>query len=333
MPLIMRALVGTLLRTAPLIHRTSSPGGILKRAKYCLRGLAYAPITKEWFEFLQTPELSFIVENHPALFQKLQRPYLNRTLGTTARLEALKQHYQFVLTHFSGSLINEVYGPGGKLLAEIAAKNVGTIEMRLCCNRMQKEGDLTIGLSIKESEKAVASISFSIWKCDGDFKEIFVGGLQGDKAVVQDDVVDITCGLYGLRPKALLVYLLQQLAEQWEITRVRAVSDDMHIYRHFQSHRNVNACYDKFWIECGGMPVGEGIFDLPVAFVPREISTVRVNKRQLYKRRYAMLEEIAEQIRASFANANGSFAKTAAESVSVNLAAPQVANYARAQAA
>jgi len=37
---------------------------------------------------------------HP-IFQKLQRPYLNRTLNTRRRFQALKQHYQFVVAQFS----------------------------------------------------------------------------------------------------------------------------------------------------------------------------------------------------------------------------------------
>jgi uncharacterized protein VirK/YbjX len=297
---------------------------MIKRAKYCLRGLVLAPYTKEWFEVLRAPELAFIVKNHPALFQKLQRPYLNCTLGTTQRLEALKQHYKFVREHFSPAMIEEVYVPGGKLLAELSVKEVGTLELRLCCNRMQKEGDLTINLSIKESQQPIASLSFSVWKCEMGYKEIFVGGLQGDKATAEDVVVSITRGLYGLRPKALLVYMLQQLACCWKINRIRAVNDEMHIYRHFQSRRNVNASYDAFWVECGGTPVANGNFDLPIAFVPREISTIRVNKRQQYKRRYAMLAGIEEQIWYSLSGVGKAPMKGAGKSSAPNLATPHM---------
>lgn len=329
----MRTLVGTLLRTAPLIHQASTPSGIIKRAKYCLRGLVLAPYTMEWFEVLKAPELAFIVKNHPALFQKLQRPYLNCTLGTTQRLEALKQHYQFVRDHFSPALIEEVYAPGGKLLAELPVKEVGTLELRLCCNRMQKEGDLTINLSLKKSQQPIASLSFSVWKCAMGYKEIFVGGLQGDKATGEDTVVAVTRGLYGLRPKALLVYMLQQLAGCWKIDRIRAVNDEMHIYRHFQSRRNVNASYDAFWVECGGTPVTNGNFDLPIAFVPREISTIRVNKRQQYKRRYAMLAGIEEQVQASLSSNGEMPVQVAGQSLATSSARPQAMNYLPARAA
>jgi uncharacterized protein len=292
----MRNLVGTLLSTAPLVHTVATPGGLLKRAKYCVRGLAFARHTRDWFAFLEAPEMAFIVKHNPCLFHKLQRPYLTRTLNTLQRLEVLKQHYKFVLRHFSAALISEVFMPAGKLLVELPMEKTGALVVRLYCSKMEKEGDFTLCLEMKETQKRIGTLSFSICRCEGTDKEIFVGGLQGDQGTREDLVVAITRGMYGLRPKAFLFYILQQLCDCWGIRRVRTVSDQMHIYRHFQSRRNVRASYDKFWVECGGTPAPNGTFALPPVFVPRDISTIRVNKRQLYRRRYAMLEGIREQL-------------------------------------
>lgn len=291
-------LVKTLIRTAPLIHRDRTPGGIAKRVKYCLRGLAFARGTGEWFEILQAPEMAVIVKDHSYLFHKLQRPYLNRVLDAEQRLNALKYHYKFVLAHFSRPMLEEVYSRSGKLLVELDAGEVGSLEMRLCCSGKQKEGDLLISLMKKKGEnRLVAGLSFSISKYETDCKEMFIGGLQGSKLASKELIVFITRALYGLRPKALLFYVLQQLAANWGVTRLRAVSNDMHIYRHFQKRRAIAASYDEFWIECGGELAPDGFFDLPVAFVLRDISTIRVNKRQMYRRRYAMLAEFDAQIK------------------------------------
>ncbi len=253
----------------------------------------------ELIEFLQRSELALIVKHNPGLFHKLQRPYLTRTLSILHRLEALKQHYKFVLAHFSQDGIKELYSDAdiGKLLFELSVPEFGTLQMRLCCGRMQKEGDLTICLEVKESGQRVGSLSFSVWKCEADYKEIFIGGLQGNKQTKESEVVLITRTFYGLRPKALLFFVLQQLATYWNIDRVRGVSDKMHIYRHFQTKRNLAASYDAFWMDCDGQLMPDDLFNLPGTFVPRAISTIRVNKRQMYRRRYAMLEGIAEQIR------------------------------------
>lgn len=292
----MKALVGKLLATAPLIHCAPTLRGFIKQTKYCLRGLALARQTREWFEFLQQPEMAFIVQNNPCLFHKLQRPYLTRILGTGERLEAIKEHYQFVLANFSAAMIEDVYAPAGMVLLEWRLEKAGTLELRLLCGKMQKEGDLTLCLVNKETGNRVATLSFSIRKCKMFRKVLFIGGLQGDKATSEETVVAITRGLYGLRPKALLFYVVQELAAYWGITHLQAVSDDLHIYRHFQSRRNVNASYDAFWEECGGIHASDGVFDLPVAFVPRDILTIRANKRQQYRRRYLMLEAISDQI-------------------------------------
>lgn len=313
----MRNLVGKLLETAPLVHRDPSPGGIVKRAKYCLRGLAFAPYTSEWFEFLETPKLTFIVQNNPCLFHKLQRPYLNRGLNTAKRLEALKQHYLFILDQFSQSLVDEVYTPSGKLVMELPIEGIGTLELRLVCSKMQKEGDLTLYLANKETGRGIATLSFSISKWQKQHKEVFIGGLQGDKATDERTVVAITRALYGLRPKALLFYIVQRLATHWGVGRLRAVSDDLHIYRHFQARRNVVASYNQFWDECGGILATDGIFDLPAAFVPREISTIRANKRQLYRRRYSLLEGINHQLIARLSGSKYSTVETCGDVLAV----------------
>jgi uncharacterized protein VirK/YbjX len=102
-----------------------------------------------------------------------------------------------------------------------------------------------------------------------------------------------------LRPKALLLFALQSLAVVWGVTRLRAAGDATHIYRHWQKRRQLAANYDALWVESGGRLADDGMFDLPATFVPREISTLKVNKRQMYRRRYEMLTELAGQIRRS----------------------------------
>jgi len=240
--------------------------------------------------------MTLIVKNHPCLYHKLQRPYLTWTLNTTQRLKVLKHHYQFVLAQFPKSMLEDVYASCGKSLVELPIEEIGVLELSLGCSGKQKEGDIIISLRNKTTGVHLASLSFSILKYEIDRKEIFIGGLQGDQKASKEMVVSITRALHGLRPKALLVYTLQQLAVDWGITHLRAVSDAQHIYRHFQKRREVAASYDEFWMDCGGTLAQDDFFDLPVSFAARDISTIRVNKRQMYRRRYAMLAEISAQI-------------------------------------
>ena len=76
-----------------------------------------------------------------------------------------------------------------------------------------------------------------------------------------------------------------------------SAADAKHVYRHFQKRLVLSASYDEFWKACGGRLAADGMFDLPVIFFTSQILTIRANKRQMYKRRYAMLSEVANQIR------------------------------------
>jgi uncharacterized protein len=294
----MIRLISKLVHTAPLVHRVPDAGGILKRAKYVMRGVAFAQYTREWFDFLRQPQLASLVRNHPYVYHKLQRPYLNSRLTTRERLDALEGHYRFVLANFSTGMIEALYGSPGITLASFTLPELGQFELLLAnCRRKQKEGDFAVSIGKKGEAKDMYSLSFSIWKYDPDPKEIFIGGLQGSRAAGKDVVVELTRALHGLRPKALLIFLVQQLATCWGIPRLRAVSDSHHIYQHFQKRKALHTSYDEFWLECGGTLSADGMFDLPATFVPRKIAELKVNKRQMYRRRYEMLADLAEKIR------------------------------------
>jgi len=286
-------LFGELLKTAQLVHPDRNVMGGLKRVKYCLRGLAFGRCTSEWFMFLRRHGLDDLAGKHPHLFHKLQRPYPNRTFNTRQRLEALKQHYRFATASFPPSVLIEIHSQQGMLLAGIPIQGSGSFGLYLSSSWGQKEGDLKITLQEQDSAKVLFSLSFSVL----EFMEIFIGGLQGRKTVDKSLLVSVTRGLYGLRPKALLVFALQQLADCWEVTRIRAVSDDLQVYRHVQKRREILASYDEFWTETGGVLAPDGVFDLPSRFFPRETAAIKANKRKMYLRRYEMLAGIADKIR------------------------------------
>ena len=128
---------------------------------------------------------------------------------------------------------------------------------------------------------------------------MFIGGLQGHKSVNRRQIVVLTRSLDGLRPKALLLFALQQLAALWGITRLRAVSDDKHTARHFLTQGVILASYDKFWIERGGIMAIDGIFDLPLDFVTRKTSAIKPSKRKMYQRRYDLLANVGSQLKSN----------------------------------
>jgi uncharacterized protein VirK/YbjX len=297
----VKNLIKTLLATAPLVYPGSEPGFANRRMKYVARGLAQARLSQEWFALLRRPELAVIARHHPYIYCKLQRPYLNRKLTAPRRLETLKQHYQFVAARFSRAKMEGVYATPGFQLAKIPLADAGNFAVNLAYGRHEKEGDLILNLVNLDSAEKLFELSVCITKFDGQGGEIFIGGLQGNKSANdREAIVSLTRAMHGLRPKALLVFALQQLAAVWKIGKIRAVADDTHIYRHPHKRKDLETSYDEFWRECGGTLADDGMFDLPVEFAPRDISTLKPNKRQMYRRRYLLLADIAAQIPAAW---------------------------------
>ncbi len=273
---------------------------VYKRLKYCARGLAFPRATAQWLEVLDTPALAPVVRHQPKLFQKLQRPYLASTLHTAQRLEVLTHHYRFVQQELGPAWVREIYSTPGKCLAGLRDENGALYEIRLKSSWMDKEGELTLTLQHQATGVDLFVLTFSITHFAADRCEALIGGLQGNKqANDRDLVVGLTRHWHGLRPKSLLLFAMHQLAEIWGVTRLRAVGDTTHIYQHWRQRKAVASSYDAWWREAGGLLGVDGLFDLPVRFVPRDIATLKVNKRQMYKRRYLMLADLAGQINSS----------------------------------
>jgi uncharacterized protein len=292
----------TLWRTAPSVHPDPTWGDKLARLKYCLRGLFRPRLTADWFHLLHTPELRVVRERHPRVLSKLQRPYLCRRLGAKQRLAALREHYEFVadlLVRLPEAA--DIFSARGRLLARLPVTNLGEYSLRLCySDRFEKEGDLTVALLDEVDGAPLFTLTFAITRNSGATREMFIGGIQGCRETNQRErIVSLTRELHGLRPKALLVFVAQRLAQIWNVTTLRAVSDAEHIYRHFRKRRTFSAGYDEFWRECQGEPGPDGLFTLPAAPTVRNIAELPRNKRPVYRRRYLMLENLGEEIRAN----------------------------------
>lgn len=287
------------------------------RIKYVLRGLATPRLTREWFEFLSQPGMGAIICSRPRLYSKLQRPYLHRKLRQREQIQILKEHYGFALRAFSPDNLKKIYATREMTLADLPLGEAGHYALRLQY-LFEKEGELAIVLADrnapqKNGRDLVCAISFSVTSQAEGSRAAMIGGLQTSKHN-RERIVPITRAMHGLRPKGLLLFAVQQLATLWGITTLRAVSNDMTVFRHVRLRKkNVQADYDEFWVESDGQLDASGLFTLPTAFAPRPIAEIRVNKRGTYKKRYAMLEEIGRQI----ADCARQFGPSAAPSLSL----------------
>lgn len=295
----MLSLPLSLLATASQVYPSTDREGAKYRLKYILTGLASARLTTTWFQILQEPGLASFTRLNPRILSKLQRPYIQIHLRPADRLKVLQEHYRFSLDSFATTAFTELLQRPGILLADIPLNDVGCFSLRLLyANKYEKEGELTLGLHDGVHREFVVALTFCISSFSPNPCEIFVGGLQGNQIADQRArVVAITRAMHGLRPKALLVFALHELAKLWNISAIRAVGNRNAVFRDpWIGDRDIHANYDQFWLECGGQQDKDGNFMLPARFVPRDLSTLAPTKRTLHRRRYEMLSALGIQI-------------------------------------
>lgn len=275
--------------------------GIKHRLKLFVRGLASPQMTLDWLGLWQSPMLAPLKQSHPRMLLKLQRPYLQRHFQPEQRWEVLRQHYSFALATFRPAALQDVFTLPGFLLADITLPEVGHFGIRLFYdNLFEKEGELSLMLHDEEKKAPMFAMTFCVTSNQPGNREMFVGGLQGcSLSRNRELVVDVTRGMFGLRPKAALLFALKQLAFVWSIPMIRAVSNQTRVLP--ANNQPIKANYDQFWIESGGELDPDANFSLPTMDSPRAATEIRRNKRTMYRHRYELLAKLGEQLRQNIA--------------------------------
>jgi uncharacterized protein VirK/YbjX len=289
-----------LTNASPGIYPNRSLKETLNRTKFILRGLSSPKSTTALFELLEHPELAAIYSRFPRLAGKLQWPYLTCKQTSEEVLACLQAHYGFFRAHLPSSLRDSIASGREYTLTTLNLEDAESIRIVLMQSSYEKEGELAVSLKLGEDNATVCTASFTVAKCTGQTKVVVLGGLQGHHFHEEKSrIIAMTRAMKGMRPKALVLFAIQQMCITWDIQSLRAVGNAAHIYSSARKRKELAADYDLFWIESGGELQPDGLFNLPVIPPSRDISEIKANKRSTYRQRYALLDAVSLKIRAA----------------------------------
>ncbi len=128
---------------------------------------------------------------------------------------------------------------------------------------------------------------------------------QGPRSNIPHDVIKrATRACYGLFPKRLLLEFIWQLAARSQIAAIYGVSDNGHVFRalryRLSKGRNFHASYDEFWASIDGNKISSIRWALPLSMERKSLESIASKKRAEYRRRFGLLDEIAESVKARF---------------------------------
>ena len=272
------------------------------RLKFALRTLAFPVTTLGYLRQLsRLPELDQVMSVQGLLPAKPHRPYLRAGISVAARAQAILDHYQMIASLQHGALRRLLQSPGNNLLATLQGKNDETFKLFSCPGRFDREGEITLELGYQN--EVIASLSFSLINENGQ-RTLLIGGLQGPRKHISNDMIrEATKAAHGLFPKRLLMEVVFMLAQQCAAEKIVAVGDTTHVFRSLRYRHSKSdyffASYSEFWRSLGGEAREDALYQLPLSMPRKVLEEIASKKRAEYRRRYELLDRLAQQVSAA----------------------------------
>lgn len=258
------------------------------------RGLRHREHTRRWLQLLNShPAFSDFVGQRPRLLYKIYRPYLTKGLDMDQRLALIASHYRFIFQRGLAPIVGQAMR-AGVALAQIEGKNGETYQITLrAVEPLEREGELVLELS--HEGKMVYATAFTFSDLDG-CKAVSIGCIQGPKhGDGLEAIRNATRALHGLRPKQLLVTLVQQLGVAMGCRELRLVGNANRVVASALRQGRVCADYDQLWVEMGAQQSAGGDYLLPCApMTAPDLEALASKKRSAARKRHQLALETAE---------------------------------------
>ncbi|HEX9081270.1 MAG TPA: DUF535 family protein [Holophagaceae bacterium] len=282
---------------------------LLRRMKQNLRWALIAAVRPVealgWFSRLQSRDLQPFMEANPLLPLKPMRVYLSSRWGIGRRTKVMRETYSFVL--WRGGAVREALlqqEGDGTVIARFDLGELGPAELCLGFdNRFRKEGEFALTFRCPDQGGRIASLSFALeWQPQG--LVMYAGCVQGRAEGEGGFMKALQKAMHGLRPKALVVFAAQELGRALGVREFLGAGNGIQVHRrkhliHLSWVHELTFDYDAFWRELGAHPAMDGWFYVPRKAHRRTREEIKPNKRTLYARRYALMDALSAQIRAS----------------------------------
>jgi uncharacterized protein VirK/YbjX len=276
-----------------------------RRARFFVRSLAVYATLKPFIHASRESLLGKLMAQRPETIGAAVWPYQCAAWDAETRLLRIREHFSVI--EQMGAPID--FSPDGEFhvldLTEIKSG------LRVVVDQPRwflREGQLAINLFVDETR--MYTLAFSLFRDDDGAIAAFIGSLQGrDIDGVVEDYRELTKASHGIHPRNLLVKIFQMFCKEIGIARILAVADAFRVHRdrgYFgeASIKKLHANYDEIWVERGGKQIDPTCFEIEVGDTDtRDLGEMTSTKRKKYRKRYALLGSISNQLRERFGGA------------------------------
>jgi uncharacterized protein VirK/YbjX len=238
-----------------------------------------------------------LIDDHPESIPSIFWPYQCTSWNLSQRIHYLYNHFT-TLSELSYPLDTQA-----NRKTTLVDANTIYPKLRFVIDKHDiflREGMLTLSISVDYNR--VFTIAFSLYtNSTGEICAI-IGAIQGRRmADITNLYRDMTKKTHGIRPRDLIIEAFLILCRTLGVKHVHAVSESHRQHNHyFYNIKNKQGLpslnYDEVWSDRCGTRCDDAFFKLPLKPTRKSIRQIASKKRSMYRRRYALLMKLEEDI-------------------------------------
>ena len=252
-------------------------------------------------KFFNSDELlKKIATAFPYVFEQPTRAFFYHRSTFDERIKLIEDHMQFLKATLQQETIIDLYSDKSlKLWQMDLGDEFKSMELVLRIEPGQRKEGLNAIMLLLPNNEPIYQIIFWIARDKlGDWS-MWIGAMQGPNMENAKEVVKkITKKCHAYRTKNLILYATQAVARVLDVRKIYAVTNEgYYANNHVRSDRKLKTSFSDFWIEAGGNHTADSRFDmLPLFETRKSIDEIPTRKRAVYRRRFALLDEIDSSI-------------------------------------
>ena len=247
-----------------------------------------------WDYFHSETLLAELAEICPFVYEQPTRAFFYSRSTFDERASLVENHMAFMAHRFRPDVAKDIYREKNIPLWSGPMVDEKPLSLMLYYEAGQrKEGLLSVMLRL--DDRALYQIIFWIAPNPTGENSMWIGAMQGPNMDDAREIVKrVTKLCHAYRTKNLILYAAQAVARSLGLSHIYAVTNEgYYANNHLRIDRKLKTDFSDFWREAGGHETSDSRFDeLPLTESRKSMDEVPTRKRAVYRRRFAMLDEI-----------------------------------------
>ena len=292
-------MIGEINKIAHRAYRWNNPRERHRALVFLVRGLLYWRQLQRLYKFFQeTEERCALYARNPFPLEQATRAFFYAGSTVNTRVKLIQEHYAYLEQKIEpASFVALGYDTAYEIWRAPETDMTWHAYLKFESGQ-RKEGLLSVMMDVDGEH--LYQIIFWIEQRDGQ-PTLVIGAMQGPNTEnAQDFVREMTKRAHRFRTKNLILYMTQTVARALGIKRMLAVSNaGYYANNHVRLDRKLKTDFGAFWEEVGGWETDDHRFyELPLVYPRKTMEEVPTRKRAVYRRRFAFLDAVDEEIAA-----------------------------------